>query len=563
MQAQKIMILNNKTKGIYQIKNALIKRIEKMPHKEYYYTFILGNKNYIDEDTWQAYQKNGITHLFAISGMHIAIFVAIINKIFQVCSINKKFKNGVIILFVLFYLCLTNYAPSILRASIFFIFKSLNQKYNLKLPTIKILLYTIIFIIFLNPHIIFNIGFSYSVISTASLIIFSKQITSNNYFLQILKSSLIINIATLPITLYNFYEINLWAFLSGCLFISYVTFILYPLILINFVFPLFSLDYFIKIMEIGAKITSKLGINIVIAKINYLFIICYYLLFFLYIFFLKPKYLLLLAFLILLGKIMPNLNPNYYIYFLDVGQGDSIVLTSKFKKEVIMIDTGGKISYPKEDWQQRKHNYKLSTNTITFLKSIGVTKIDLLIITHGDTDHAQEALNIDKEIPIKKVIINNGELTSLENAIIKSLNVGKSYVSKNFKMQFLNSQIYKAENDNSIVTLMQIYKYKILFTGDISSKVENDILAHYNLKLDFLKLAHHGSKTSNSLNFLKQLNPKIAFNSSGRNNRYNHPSKEVLENLAKLKITLYDTQKCGSITLKINKKEFTIKTALT
>ena len=124
---------------------------------------------------------------------------------------------------------------------------------------------------------------------------------------------------------------------------------------------------------------------------------------------------------------------------------------------------------------------------------------------------------------------------------------------------FLQTKKYDNENDNSNVIYTELNGYKFLFMGDASSTTEREILNKYNLPdIDVLKVGHHGSKTSSSVKFINDINPKYSIISVGKNNRYGHPNKEVLENLNNSKI--YRTDINGSIMFKIKNNKLKIET---
>ena len=129
----------------------------------------------------------------------------------------------------------------------------------------------------------------------------------------------------------------------------------------------------------------------------------------------------------------------------------------------------------------------------------------------------------------------------------------------NIKFMFLNTKIYDNENDNSSVIYFNYSNYNFLFMGDASVNREKDILNKYNLNnIDFLKVGHHGSKTSSSKKFIDEIKPKYSVISVGKNNSYGHPNNEVLNNLENSKI--YRTDQNGSIMFKINNSKLIIKT---
>lgn len=159
-------------------------------------------------------------------------------------------------------------------------------------------------------------------------------------------------------------------------------------------------------------------------------------------------------------------------------------------------------------------------------------------------------------------MINPGEVTKEEEKLIKKFHQVKEYHAKYFDFQTYFLQTYNNENDNSILTKIKIEDKTFLMMGDASSKVEHEFIKKYDVSSTILKLGHHGSNTSSSLSFLKEANPQYAVISAGRNNIYHHPSKETLENLNSLKISVLNTQEMGTIVVLLNKGTMHIKKTL-
>ena len=219
---------------------------------------------------------------------------------------------------------------------------------------------------------------------------------------------------------------------------------------------------------------------------------------------------------------------------------------------------------------KNKTTYSIAKDKlIPYLNSVGISKLDYLILSHGDYDHMGEAINLVNNFKIDKVIFNCGDLNELELDLINNLNeqnipyyncLQKISVANN-SLFFLTTREYDNENDNSNVIYMKLNNYKFLFMGDSGIDKEKDILKKYALnQIDILKVGHHGSKTSSSKEFIDSINPKYSLISVGKNNRYKHPNDEVLETLVKSEI--YRTDKNGSIMLKIIDNKLTIKTCL-
>jgi competence protein ComEC len=185
---------------------------------------------------------------------------------------------------------------------------------------------------------------------------------------------------------------------------------------------------------------------------------------------------------------------------------------------------------------------------------------------HGDYDHMGEAINLVENFKVEKVIFNCGPYNDLENELIEVLDKKKikyySYIKElnvdNNKLHFLQTKEYDNENENSNVIYTKLNGYRFMFMGDAGVEKEKDILEKYNVsKIDVLKIGHHGSKTSSDKNFIDEMNPKYSVISVGKNNRYGHPNKEVLNNLDNSKI--YRTDRDGSIMFKIKNNKLKLK----
>ncbi len=575
MNADNIKIINNKPNILYAVKNSIINKINKYKTRDYLNTFILGDNSFMNEEIINSYQINGISHLFALSGMHVMVFSTILLFIINKIINNKKINYIIVSVLLLFYIFITGFSPSIFRAVLFFIIININKNYQLKIETVNLYLLLVSISLLINPYSIYNNGFLFSYIICFYLILFSEIINRyRNYFVKTLITSFISFLGSLPIMINSYNSINLISFIYNLFYVPFVSCIVFPLSLIVLVFPLFDdvLKIFITILEVTSIELSKVKLFIITLKsISILYIFVYYLLLsFVFIKIKKRKYyyLLLLIIIFVIHKNYNYLNNDFIIDVLDVGQGDSILISYPNNRCNILIDTGGKTSFFKDSWMIRKKQYSISINTIIpVLKSNGISKLDYLIITHGDYDHMGEAINLVENFKVEKVIFNCGSYNDLEQKLIKVLDkkhikyytcIKELNIDKN-KLYFLQTKEYNNENDNSNVIYTEINGYKFMFMGDASVTTEKEILNKYNLpEIDILKVGHHGSKTSSGKEFISEINPKYSIISVGKNNRYGHPNKEVLENIENSKI--YRTDKDGSIMLKIKNNKLKIET---
>lgn len=553
-----------------KIKNYLYKRIYNIKYNDYLYAFILGKSSYLDEEEYENYKINGVTHLFALSGLHVSIFSLILLNIMKRLKLKEKLSFIITSLFLLFFSFVASYTPSILRAVIFFILSSINKIYYFHIKPINILYLTFIILVVINPFYIFNTGFILSFTITFFILLFNEYNSVKSGLKSILIISLLSFFSSLPIIINMSYEINIISSINNIFFIPFVTNIVFPVSIISVIFPKISyvLNILTTFMEYVSNVSSNIvNITIYFPYFNKISIVFYYLFLILFIKLKKKKYLFLILFILLFLKIKPMFNRNTILYFLDVGQGDSLLIRTKNNKS-IMVDTGGKLTYKKEKWELKNRNFDIEKNTIIpFIKSIGINKIDYLFLTHGDYDHMGETINLVNNFKVEKVIFNCGEFNQLEQALIKVLDKKKiKYYScikelniDNNKLYFLQTKEYDNENDNSNVIYTELNGYKFMFMGDAGIEKEKDILEKYNISnIDVLKVGHHGSKTSSSKIFIDEIEPKYSIISVGKNNRYGHPNKEVLNILDESKI--YRTDQDGSIMFKIKNDKLEIET---
>ena len=558
LTASEITKIKNNTKILTHYKNKLQKYINRKKAHTYLNIFILSNKNDLDKEVLNSYQVNGLSHLFSISGMHITLLLGTILKLLDKVSYNRYYKYIFLIIILIIYMYLTDFTPSILRSGIMFILLTLNKLFNFKIKTKNIIMLTFIIIVLINPYYIYNLGFQLSYLISFYLIIFAHIINKHkNYFKKLFITSLISFLVSFPIIISNYYQVNLLSILINLLFVPIISYIVLPLAFITLILPTDSL--LILTMDILEGISLSLtNINYLLLELPkpsiYLIIIYYAIITLLLI---NKKCFISLLTTIFIHKISINFNPNMEILFLDVSQGDSILLHYPHNKYNILIDTGG------------NYNYEISKNIIIpYLKSKGINKIDYLILTHGDYDHMGESINLIENFKVEKVIFNCSEFNDLEKELIKVLEKKKiKYYScikelniDNSKLYFLQTKEYDNENDNSNVIYTKLSGYKFMFMGDASSiTTEKEILNKYNLPdIDVLKVGHHGSRTSSSKDFINEINPKYSIISVGKNNRYGHPNKEVLNNLENSKI--YRTDQDGSIMFKIKNNKLKIET---
>lgn len=551
----KVSDFSIKTKNsniLNSIRNTVRSSINNDKVGSYIRVFFLGDDTSFDTTLEENFRNLGISHLFALSGTQISFLISIITL--RRNSFNLKNLVFVICVLISYYLIIDDCA-AIDRALIFSLVFSINKTFNLNILPLFLILLSLSILVFLNPYYIYDVGFQYSTVISCTLILYMNNKKNRGKIVDLLEVSWVSFLVSLPISLYHFSYINPFSILYNLFYVPFINVIIFPLSMICFFLPYLSfiLEFFIGVFESSVSFLSSINIgHITLARFNLFYYLLYYVLIFSYLFIKVKKqiFLLLILLMVIIHFYYPKIFPKDVLYMIDVGQGDSFLITSNNKN--MLIDTGGVMSYYTEEWMQYEKKNG-GTYLVTFLNQLGITRLDYLVLTHGDYDHAGEALTIMGKIDVKTVFFNGNDLNTLEKKIWDNssnhykLTEGDSFSLGNFSFLVI-SNIYSDENDSSLVLYSSIYDKKILFMGDASIKSEEYVLNNYNFEdITILKVGHHGSRTSSSEEFIRMINPTYALISAGVNNRFNHPHREVVKRLDDNGTIIFNTQINGMI----------------
>ncbi|QGQ47337.1 DNA internalization-related competence protein ComEC/Rec2 [Metabacillus sediminilitoris] len=542
---------------------------------------IYGEISLLDPKVEKAYQEVGIVHLLAISGSHVALLVSGIYYIFILSGLTHEKTKIILILLLPLYMILTGAAPSVIRACFMVMVYFFMKLCKWKNTTLDVISFTFICLLLLNPYYLFHIGFQLSFIVTYGLVL-SFGIVENfsSRLMKLTVVSFIAQLCALPLLLFHFYEVSLISLPMNMLFVPLYSFIILPISILSTVtmavLPSIG-THIIQMFDEFLQITHQIVLyassipftTLTTGKPSYIILIALIITIYYLFLQLEQHQKLILPFrptvyltIVLITQItLPYINPNGQVMIIDVGQGDSIFIKRPFNKGNYLIDTGGRISFPKEEWEETRNPFSITKDvTLPYLKSIGVTKLDALILTHGDMDHIGEALPIIDEIRIKELILPNGFVRGeLEQNIIQSANEKMLKIKSVMAGDIINFQDFSfyvlsphvltdSKNADSLVIWAELGGLKWLFTGDAEIESEKRFVQLYpSLKVDVLKVGHHGSKGSTSEQLLDKVRPEIALISAGYNNRYQHPHTEVLERLGNEKITVFRTDLHGGL----------------
>ncbi len=519
-----------KVKDVFSLKQLFLKQMNRSKQSSpYLKALFLGDTKDLEDEVKESYQVNGINHLLAISGMHLSL----------ITSKLKKYPKAKVSILVLTFLLLGKNV-SYLRAIIFYILNCfLPKKYKVR---DKILL-TIGLLLWINPYYVDQVGFWYTtLLSSAFLLLMPKQ-KDTSFFKKRFMNSLFAFLVGIPLSLWFFYKINLFTPILNVFFIPFFCSLVVPLLILTFFIPkLDSLCHLILSLfeQFSIKCSTYLNGTIILGKPSFFALFVWLIWVFHLILFLYYKRRKVGFLLLILSIFLLFLTPTKEeVVFLDVGQGDASYLSSNGKR--MLMDTGN----------------KKGKDLISFLESKGTTTLDYLILTHGDSDHLDNALLLMEHFNIGHLIYNPGEVNLKETEVLslareKNISTSICYENENFKMGKFSfyslTQEGVDENSNSCIYYVTYPKLSFLFTGDMTKENEDLLMKKYRLpSVTYLKVAHHGSKTSSSLSFLSYLRPTRAIISVGKNNLYHHPSPITIQNLEKAQIPYDETSKVGSI----------------
>lgn len=529
----------------------------------------------------EAYQQMGLTHLLAVSGFNVAILMGLL---FIACiRIGFTRENTAIAIacIIPLYILITGSEASIVRAGAMGMLILLLQRFKLKIHPLFAISSVFLFMLVCDPYYAFRLGFQLSFLNIFALLLSSRFILSRytSYMAQIAASTVICQLVSFPLMIYHFFEISLWSVPLNLLFIPLISVIILPVTCVGLLFCLLSpnlgdiiLYPAVHLLRLTNDLLLKLqnaNFDLVFGQPPLFFFVLYYAgIFFLLIrwetFGLHRKLCAPLLILVCAGFFhwqYPLLEPRSKVTFLNVGQGDSILIELPHRKGNYLIDTGGSMSFEKEEWKKRKQEYNVTKEVVLpALKARGIRKITKLILTHGDMDHIGGAETVLTNVSVEEVMYPNGKLagplekhvlnTAAELGIPISVAVrGKAWRVEDHVFNVISPYGDETEsNARSVVLWAKISGRSFLFTGDLEEEGEGRIIKDQAaIKADVLKAGHHGSQTSSTAPFIDKAAPEYAIISAGKNNRYGHPHGEVLDRFKERGAAILRTDKLGDI----------------
>lgn len=552
----------------------------------------LGIKDNIPGETIKAIKNSGVAHALAVSGLHTGIIYAVLEFAFYRLGISRKLSFVIESIVIIFYSFLAGLSPSVIRASIMIMVFMLSKVVGRENDSLNSMCFSAVILLLINPLILFSVSFQLSYGAVIGIIVFYNQI---KMMLELLPKYLQESIAVMlsaqlvvgPVLAYHFYNISLAGFIANLLVVPLVSLVLITGLisgLVGLIFePLGALfvkcpGLLLDIVEKIVLISSKLPFATIIVPAMPTFSIFLYFLSLALIFdlipFKKEDYLKnkkVCAIVLIIVAILPALWPfgTFEVTFIDVGQGDSILIQTEGKK-TILIDGGGTPSYFDSDFDTGEDII------LPFLYSKGINEIDIVVFTHFDDDHAKGLLSILKSMRVKNIVYGLPEDCEafeemLEIAHEKQINTiqvgrGDSFIVDSVVFEVLHpvkDAPFSSGNNNSVVLKMSYKGISFLFTGDLEYEGEQSLISSKrDIRAHVLKIGHHGSATSTSEEFLSTVSPIYGVITVGADNNFGHPSPEVIKRLEERGITVFRTDINGAVTFKISRDRVKIYTTI-
>ncbi len=543
-----------------------------------------GERSLVTAKQWRVLQATGTQHLIAISGLHLGLVASgafliclFLLKIFPLEIFAKRLKCHWLLttnlrvwaivfscLITFYYAYLAGFSLPTIRALVMLLLYWCTRLWGIKLSLRRWLLIAIFVLILLNPTSIFSASFWLSLyaVSTIFLVVwrFSKALTSNNKVMVWFKSLLLIQVSLsllmIPVVVMINYQLSFISLFANLAAVPLMSLTSIPLCLLAVLLLPFS-EYFARLLfELALNsinlvwhwfefLASQPWSIIDVSNEQVVWILLGFMLVTLSVFLsLQRRFIIGLTIVSLTTMLILTFNKeksdNWQVTVLDVGQGLSLVIERN--QRAIVYDTGA--SYPS--------GFNLVDAVVMpYLKYQGITKLDKVIISHSDNDHAGGLEKLQELINIDEIIANDSKLNG-----DRFCQQGDDFYWQQLKFEILSPDNQRGDdNDDSCVIRISDGSRSVLLTGDISKKVEHVLLnnekTNLQLDVDILIAPHHGSKTSSSDAFIKQVSPQAVIFSAGFLNRWHMPMKKVVQRYQKNKVNVFNTADNGMIQLDI------------
>ena len=555
---------------------------------------LIGEKWALPSQITEEFRDTGIAHILAISGLHIGFIILLLTWLTNSLKLSPKAAFLVQGMVLGFYCLLVGGSPSVIRASIMGIIILGGRVVGRKPEPINSLFLAAFIVLLINPLDLYEIGFQLSFCATAGIILYAKPISVKLQLVpRVIADSLAVmlsaQIGTWPLLAYHFNVFSPIGIVANLILVPIAGTIVTLgsiLLVVAAILPILTrfLGWWLWIIchvliDANSWLSSFSWSVLKVASPGLLFLLGYYAIFFI-LSEERPRWikkpvvlsgtLALVVFILIIMR--PIFDNDLKIVFVDVGQGDCIYIRSPDGKH-ILVDGGG---MPTE-----MTDYDIGAQVVVpFLLKNGVKKLDAVVMSHAHDDHMGGLLSVIEDLevgtfmeyPPREQSIQYQDLRNLvDNKGIERLVAENGQTYKIGKDMFLDilypvtdteilNRLYKQnENNLSLVIRVRCQDTSILLTGDIEGDVESYLTDVWKQNVSLLKVAHHGSRTSSTEEWIDVLGPDIAVIQCGKNN-FGHPDPTVVQRFEERGVQVFRNDKDGAVTLRYNEGKWYIST---
>lgn len=543
--------------GCHVLRYRLIAYFKTMPQPlgGYCQQLLVGDHGSDNPDLTQSVKRLGIIHLFCISGMHIILLTNLTRLLGGYLWLEREQLDWILIIGLPLYLIIGGGSASLIRAVIM-AEVTLGHRL-LKMDALDGWAISLIAGLLWNPYLLFTLGGQLSYLLSLLLQVMAEREGE-------LKRCWLLGLLSLPAILNRTFEFHLLSLVASYVMSPLFSIVIFPLVIISaasyWLLPLPGelVNTFLCIFQRILHWLAALPGEINFGKPPESFALLLFLATLWLVQRPRPARYVVLFSLYACCFLQIHFPPFGEVVFTDIGQGDSIIIRTPFNRQVLLIDTGGKVQFEQPRWAQvTSHEDFAQKTSINYLKSCGLSRIDAVYLSHHDADHIGYLPSVLEAMTVKQIVVPAG----MENQPA----LQKRLAAQQYQGQLLgvtdraqppNQQLRvvhpfapgAAKNEDSLVLAGRFGGQDFLFTGDLDRAGELAVVARYpGLRATVLKLGHHGSKTASDPRFLRHLGVKTAIISAGRFNRYHHPSDEVVAALKQARISPLSTQQYGMI----------------
>jgi len=560
----------------------------------YMKSLLLGMQDEVDPTLEELYSDFGLVHILAISGFHITLVSSFFLWAMERAGAAREKALLSCIVFILLYVLMVGAGPSAVRAGVMGGLALWGVYAKKRMTILDLWGISCILMLLWNPYDLWNIGFQLSFAVTLGLILLVPMFVQVFAFVPkavrtFLAVTIVSQLVSFPFLVYWFHQFSPLSGVLNLLAVPLLSFVVlgggYVALLLSHVHV--ALAYFFVQM-----IDSSLTMIHRVLEWVHRFVVPYshwphpypgWLVAYAGFLALLPiawkygyhrkrdmaRYAVCFVLLLAAARQPFAGHDEVRITFLDVGQGDSIVVEIG-RKKVYLIDGGGNVYVPEESWRKKREPYDVGKKVVLpFLRSLGIHRIDHIVMTHGDLDHIGGLGSVIPRFDVGSVLRTNQEPTDKERELIALLEKKQVPVKESQAGSYWldDAEIgwtilspfdktTESGNNASVVLLLTVHGINVLFTGDLEEAGEESLLHNWKLPpIDIVKVGHHGSKSSTSETFIQSIRPKVAIISAGRGNRYGHPNPVVLDRLRKTGARVYRTDRQGAIRITIRPNE--------